>query len=169
MSDAETRLKNRYQHSGKRHISSRRLLTEGLPATPKEAKALGVKRYFTGVACPSGHISDRLASTKGCIACNVERENRRDPIKLRAKARRNSWKQKGMPAPTRPCPTTCELCDGPPTTRSLHLDHDKKSGLFRGWLCHYCNTNLGRFGDNIEGLELAVAYLKRAESIDVTK
>lgn len=155
---------SQYKHSGKRHVSNRRLVTEGLPATAKEAEELGLKRYFTGKPCPKGHVSDRLLSTRSCIACNVERELRRDPVKLRAKARRNSWKHNGLPTPTRPCPPLCELCGGPPTARALHLDHDKKTGAFRGWLCHYCNTNLGRFGDTIAGLEKAIAYLRKTET-----
>jgi len=150
----------RYQHSGKRHVSSRRLVTDGLPGTVKEARLRGLTRYFTGKPCPRGHITDRLVSTRKCIACSVDDEKRRDPLKLREKARRNSWKHNKLPTPTRPCPAKCELCGGPPTSRALHLDHDKKTGAFRGWLCHYCNTNLGRFGDDIEGLMRAVRYLQ---------
>lgn len=37
------------------------------------AKSQGKNRYFTGVPCTRGHISDRRVSTKECIACRVMR------------------------------------------------------------------------------------------------
>lgn len=42
-----------------------------------------------------------------------------------------------------------------------HIDHDHVTGKIRGILCRTCNTALGAFGDNLEGLQLAVAYLQR--------
>ena len=41
-----------------------------------------------------------------------------------------------------------------------HIDHDHKTGEFRGWLCRNCNTGLGSLGDTIEGLERGIKYLK---------
>ena len=35
----------------------------------KEAKILGLKRYFTNKPCPKGHISERMVSNKCCIQC----------------------------------------------------------------------------------------------------
>ncbi len=37
----------------------------------KEALAKGLKRYFTGLPCPKGHIAERLTSNFNCIECNV--------------------------------------------------------------------------------------------------
>lgn len=34
-----------------------------------EAKALGLKRYFTGNPCPRNHISERTVSNKACCEC----------------------------------------------------------------------------------------------------
>jgi len=34
-----------------------------------EAKALGLKRYFTGKPCKHGHISERRVSSNTCIEC----------------------------------------------------------------------------------------------------
>jgi hypothetical protein len=34
-----------------------------------EAKALGLKRYFTGVPCRREHICERYVSTKHCVTC----------------------------------------------------------------------------------------------------
>jgi hypothetical protein len=34
-----------------------------------KARQLGMKRYFTGLPCPKGHISERMVSTRSCIEC----------------------------------------------------------------------------------------------------
>ena len=39
------------------------------------------------------------------------------------------------------------------------LDHDHNTGEIRGWLCHKCNTGLGRFKDSISYLYRAIKYL----------
>ena len=128
-----------------------------------QARNEGLKWYFTGEPCDKGHVSPRLVSTRRCRACAREDDRRRyhlDPAKARDRARERSRRR--LPAPTRPCPAICELCGRPPFgKRSMHLDHDHKTGLFRGWLCGTCNTSLGKFGDDIAGLQNAVMYLRR--------
>jgi hypothetical protein len=37
--------------------------------TMLEAKAAGVRRYFTGLECPQGHIAERFVSTRACVQC----------------------------------------------------------------------------------------------------
>lgn len=37
--------------------------------SPKEAKALGLTRYFTGVPCKRGHVAERFATTAACVEC----------------------------------------------------------------------------------------------------
>ena len=39
----------------------------------KEAKAQGLKRYFTGKPCKYGHIAERYCSDSYCVACNAAR------------------------------------------------------------------------------------------------
>ena len=55
----------------------------------------------------------------------------------------------------------CECCRKLPRS-GLNLDHDHATGEFRGWLCHSCNTGIGKLGDSVEGLEQALAYLRGA-------
>ena len=42
---------------------------EGPVVTRAEAKAAGLKRYFSGNACPKGHISERWTASYSCDAC----------------------------------------------------------------------------------------------------
>lgn len=53
----------------------------------------------------------------------------------------------------------CGIC-GTAVDGYLVVDHDHASGRVRGLLCVGCNGALGRFGDSLEGLERACAYLR---------
>jgi hypothetical protein len=44
----------------------------------------------------------------------------------------------------------CAICDHPPKTRRLSVDHDHKTGLIRGLLCHQCNRALGGMGSDAD-------------------
>lgn len=48
-------------------------------------------------------------------------------------------------------------------TNSVFIDHDHKTGQVRGLLCHYHNTGLGLFQDNIEYLKNAIRYLEKSK------
>jgi len=59
----------------------------------------------------------------------------------------------------------CDCCGKPSywghgAPKSLVLDHDHKTEKFRGWLCDHCNVGIGLLGDDIEGLQMAMAYLQ---------
>lgn len=54
---------------------------------------------------------------------------------------------------------TCFICEKV-VGRSVHLDHDHKTGEFRGFLCHHCNGLLGFAGDDPELLLRAIDYLE---------
>lgn len=49
---------------------------EGLPRTQKEAKAMGVTRYFTGKPCRFGHVAVRVTASGACHECERERLRR---------------------------------------------------------------------------------------------
>lgn len=54
----------------------------------------------------------------------------------------------------------CPICD---RETKLVLDHCHKTGLLRGFICQKCNIALGKFGDNLEGLQKAIKYLENFE------
>lgn len=57
----------------------------------------------------------------------------------------------------------CGICAEPfnsPYSRSVQIDHDHATGKIRGLLCSDCNTSLGKFGDDLEGIMRAVRYLE---------
>jgi hypothetical protein len=58
-------------------------------------------------------------------------------------------------------PIRCECCGGPPGSKGMCLDHDKRTNKIRGWLCQKCNTGIGLLGDDVAGLERAIAYLQK--------
>jgi DNA-binding PadR family transcriptional regulator len=70
---------------------------------------------------------------------------------------------RGQPEPTRPRPHFCECCGAIDLVldKPLCLDHDHRTGAFRGWICDSCNVGIGRLGDNLEGARNAVAYLEK--------
>lgn len=69
--------------------------------TKQEAKAQGLKLYFTGKPCPKGHIEPRLVGSGGCRECGriIARERMRLPhVKARAKAAKKTDRYKAQQA-----------------------------------------------------------------------
>lgn len=57
---------------------------------------------------------------------------------------------------------TCNCCGTKPQHYDkLQLDHCHETKIFRGWLCRSCNLGLGQLGDTLEGVEKALAYLRK--------
>jgi hypothetical protein len=56
----------------------------------------------------------------------------------------------------------CYICNRPDSeqTRSLHIDHDHKTGKVRALLCHHCNTTIGSLKENTKVLKNIINYLK---------
>lgn len=65
----------------------------------------------------------------------------------------------------------CAICGQKETTRNQHgvlslaLDHDHRTGTFRGFLCFNCNIGLGKFKDSPELLARAITYLTTQERV----
>lgn len=63
---------------------------------------------------------------------------------------------------------TCEICHvtlvecGGPNRKRLSIDHNHRTGAFRGMLCSNCNFGLGSFGDDAMIIRRAAEYLEKA-------
>lgn len=53
----------------------------------------------------------------------------------------------------------CAICEKVITGRQVHVDHDHRTNKVRGILCAGCNTSLGKFGDDREGVLKVLGYL----------
>ena len=53
------------------------MTVEKKATSAKEARMLGLKRYFTGVPCVNGHVSQRRAKDSTCRACESKSKKRR--------------------------------------------------------------------------------------------
>ena len=54
----------------------------------------------------------------------------------------------------------CAICKAIPNPKRVAVDHDHKTGIIRGILCHLCNTAIGLMKDNPEILIEAAKYLR---------
>ena len=57
--------------------------------------------------------------------------------------------------------TKCQWCGCDFETRKKCLDHDHKTGRYRGALCHTCNTALGQLGDDLDLIEQRLKRYKQ--------
>ena len=59
----------------------------------------------------------------------------------------------------------CAICrnqeDPAYKKKYLSIDHDHKSGIVRGLLCHKCNIGIGMFEDDPDRMASALKYLKK--------
>ena len=55
--------------------------------------------------------------------------------------------------------SSCQICG---KTEELCYDHCHDTMKFRGVLCRGCNRSLGQLGDNIEGIQKVLDYLRKA-------
>ena len=64
----------------------------------------------------------------------------------------------------------CAICGKPPKSRCLDVDHDHKTGLLRGLLCHMCNRALAYLRNDPNHAGRAEAYLRQPPwKLDVTR
>ena len=122
-----------------------------------------------------------MSSTKTCIKCNKElplscflkrggenylRTECKECTRTLAKRRKQLRDKYGLPHEGYTCPICGRReseCKGEGSKRasSWVIDHCHETDVFRGWLCHKCNRGIGAFGDNVEGLQKAINYLKK--------
>lgn len=143
----------------------------GLPLTRKKVKLY--KRWHTT------HPLEHLASTKKWQEENPARvkENQQRRYKMnteKIKDTANAWRAKHptqykeyykkwrnetqIKQAGRKRPKRCELCKK--KDEKLCFDHCHKTKIFRGWLCHQCNSALGFACDSPKLLRKMADYLE---------
>lgn len=85
--------------------------------------------------------------------------NNRETIRARQVARRIARQEAEA---RRPKPECCDVCGA---IDDIHFDHCHQRGIFRGWLCHACNTVLGLLNDDPNRLRMLTAYLERTKDL----
>ena len=143
----------------------------------REAKAKGLKRYFTGKPCPHGHISERNMSGN-CLICKSLRYES-DLRKFRGK-RRDSFLKKNYGIDTdqyndmlKEQNYRCMVCNEVETGRArgggfkcLSVDHCHTSGKIRGLLCSNCNSALGLLNEDRDRIHKLLEYIDNALDIE---
>lgn len=137
--------------------------------TRKEARALGLRNYFTGKPCPKGHVTERNTGNGHCKECRsqlMQRWRRENGGSYQVERRRRLKYLYGI-APDKydellvkqngVCAICRKLCV---TGQRLSVDHCHETGKVRGLLCHNCNHGIGKFKDKPELLLAAAKYLK---------
>lgn len=103
-----------------------------------------------------GRVSIRLKSKGKVWACLIsQRSYSQDGIRRRRMGLGVS--ENDVAYIRREAAGICQICKS--TGNDLSLDHDHKSGKFRGFICAFCNRGLGFFKDNPIFLSNAIKYL----------
>lgn len=59
----------------------------------------------------------------------------------------------------------CAICQDVNYQRSLHVDHDHKTGKVRGLLCHRCNVGIALFKENPIFMRKAIRYITKHKEV----
>lgn len=151
--------------------------------TRAEAKAQGLKRYFTGKPCRRHHTVERFTASGSCREClkitkNAHYDANKERITKERREYRAANKDKMRDADYQrnygisltqydamlaAQENQCAICraHAGSLTKGLVVDHDHDHGNVRGLLCSNCNTALGLFDDRIWRLREAIRYLER--------
>lgn len=134
--------------------------------TRKQAKAKGLKRYFTGVPCKHGHISDRHVSTAACRECARLKSHKKQREIPEYFQERKLLKKYGLTLIDynnllKVQEYRCAICQihQDELKRKLDVDHNHKTGENRGLLCTNCNRALGKLKDRATICVRAAEYL----------
>lgn len=101
-------------------------------------KTLNIENFYAA----GKRLKDGNAYKKStCKACYIHKVNVRSYLHTKNKPEKDA---------------VCGVCNA---RTFLVLDHCHKNDTFRGWLCHSCNTGIGKLKDDVSLLEKAIEYL----------
>jgi len=123
-------------------------------ATPhaRELRTMAVRRWRARNPKEKKPLPPRVAELA------VEQQRAMTAAKMREWKAKNEGYAYCADYPPKPTDGRCQNCGA---EARLVLDHCHETGEFRGWICDPCNVGIGQLGDSVEGLERALAYLKR--------
>ena len=132
-----------------------------------DALSLGLRRYFTGVPCVQGHISERGTANNQCMECrsNFEKRNPYRDVMYR-RSRKLGISSDDQIILLLSQDNKCAICGCGPESkrnqrnRTLALDHCHRGGGVRKFLCAACNVTIGYAEDDPDLLLAAIKYLK---------
>ena len=116
------------------------------------------------------NLLELIVETKVCKICSLEKPitrfykvgvHSRDSRCMACHNESRAWRKKERKKYEHLDTGSCHCCGR--KSDSLHFDHDHNTEKYRGFLCHFCNTGIGKLGDNIEGVTRALRYLERHE------
>lgn len=104
--------------------------------------------------------------------CNnflIDKRNNKPRTECKTCSRKRRHKSSGFifiknyEAMLKQCNDCCQICERHKSVfkRGLAVDHDHKTGIVRGILCHNCNTAIGKLNDNPIIIKKAASYLKK--------
>ena len=119
----------------------------------REAMSLGLKRYYTGIPCSHGHVSERYTNMTRCVECHSDRQ-----IDQNAKQKQLSPIVRNMLLEAQD--HKCALCLTVVTDKRWVVDHCHTTGEIRAVLCLLCNNMLGAAKDNPDVLRAGAKYIE---------
>lgn len=141
--------------------------------TRQRATRRNLKRYFSGVPCRSGHVSERWTKNCICVQCQRQQmknryETDRDKIASAKRQRLYGLTADQFMHMLEKQQHKCAICQRAETRKHkngnvlpLSVDHDHDTGKIRGLLCKKCNTAISYLSDSYVVTERAMRYLKR--------
>lgn len=138
-----------------------------IPTTRAEARSLGATRYFTGVPCTRGHVTERVTTTGKCVECKrIVQSDFIDSLTQTEKIRRyrnyRLFSRYGITLDdynklSKQQKYRCCICN---KKDELVADHCHVRNQFRGLICRRCNSMLGFACDDVEILAKGIQYLQ---------
>lgn len=117
-------------------------------STRIEAKEQGLTRYYTGIPCVHGHLTERMVTNKTCLACHRihirTRKNKNSPenkVKCKARSAANDEIRRGKITK----PDNCSRCNSTVKIEGHHEDYSKPLEII--WLCESCHQEHHKYND----------------------
>ncbi len=143
--------------------ASNQIIVDWLRGVMKECRGCKQTKPLADFSAHAGFKDGRNSKCKLCkellrkeaVAAGRQRSHTPYSYKKQLKSR-YGLTQEQYEVMLEECRGRCQICG---ESKSLNVDHCHTTGVVRGLLCTACNTGLGKLGDSVERLQLAIEYL----------